>query len=138
VSAVPIILALLCSAIASPWPPAQEFVPQPPRGLAKSPPDNRPVSNGARLANPPPSPADTQPVSTDISKQTISAVHNDMTAADVLAALGKPNQTARQILYRRYREQWYYDRLPGVWIELDCFKGQDPYVISVHKPAASR
>jgi hypothetical protein len=63
-------------------------------------------------------------------------IQSGMTAAQVLKILGKPTRTARQILYRRYREQWFYDRLPGSWIEFDCFKGHDPHVLTAH-PASS-
>jgi len=57
-----------------------------------------------------------------------------MSAATVLKIMGQPSRTARQILYRRYREQWFYDHLPDAWIDFDCFKGQDAHVTAVHVP----
>src|SRR5438552_14231884 len=59
-----------------------------------------------------------------------------MTAEQARKLLGAPDHTSRQILYRRYAEQWTYDNPAGLWIELDCVKGQDPRVIGVHLPAA--
>jgi hypothetical protein len=53
-----------------------------------------------------------------------------MTANEALDQMGKPRRTARQILYRRYREQWFYDAPAGAWIEFDCFKGQEPRLIA--------
>jgi hypothetical protein len=65
-------------------------------------------------------------------------IRSGMTAAQVRQILGKPSRTARQILYRRYREQWFYDNLPGYWIDFDCFKGHDPHVLTVHMPQSER
>ena len=58
-----------------------------------------------------------------------------MTADQVRKSLGLPTRTARQILYRRYLEQWMYNDRPGFWIEFDCHKGDEPRVSTVHLPA---
>jgi hypothetical protein len=67
-------------------------------------------------------------------QQNMARIHAGMSADEVRKLLGSPDHTARQILDRRYVEQWSYDDPPGFWIELDCVKGQDPRVIGVHKP----
>ena len=56
-----------------------------------------------------------------------------MTAEQARKLLGAPDHTSRQILYRRYLEQWSYDHPAGLWIELDCVKGQDPRVIGAEE-----
>ena len=61
-----------------------------------------------------------------------------MTDAEVQKHLGRPTHRARQILYRRYLEQWVYDRSEGLWLEFDCLKGQDPRLVAVHAPAGER
>jgi len=55
----------------------------------------------------------------------LDRVKTGMTSAEVLKLIGKPARVSRQVLYRRYREQWFYNDPPGVWIDFDCFKGQD-------------
>jgi hypothetical protein len=67
-------------------------------------------------------------------RRNIERIHPGMTAAEVQTLLGRPDRTPRQILYRRFREQWIYDDFPGLRIEFDCIKGQDPRVIAVHLP----
>jgi hypothetical protein len=58
-------------------------------------------------------------------------IKSGATTSEVLQVLQKPSRVARQILYRRYREQWFYDDSPGSWIEFDCFKGHDPRVLAI-------
>jgi hypothetical protein len=58
-----------------------------------------------------------------------------MTASEVIESLGQPQRVARQILFRRYLEQWTYDAPAGLVLELDCLRGQDPRVLTVHAPA---
>lgn len=60
-------------------------------------------------------------------------IQRGMTAAEVLKRLGPPKRTARQILYRRFLEQWTYDLPTPVLIELECVKGQSPHVLRTHK-----
>jgi hypothetical protein len=54
-----------------------------------------------------------------------------MTQAEVRIALGPPKQIARQILYRRYLEQWVYDAPNAVRIEFDCVRGREPQILTV-------
>jgi hypothetical protein len=61
-------------------------------------------------------------------------VRPGMTQAEVIASLGQPQQIARQVLFRRYLEQWTYAAPSRVVIEFDCLKGQDPRVLTVHAP----
>ncbi len=56
----------------------------------------------------------------------------DMTQADVRRVLGPPKHIARQILYRRYLEQWVYDGPNSVRIEFDCVRGKEPQILTVH------
>jgi hypothetical protein len=55
-----------------------------------------------------------------------------MTQADVRRLLGPPKQIARQILYRRYLEQWVYEGAKPVRIEFDCVRGKEPQILTVH------
>lgn len=64
-------------------------------------------------------------------------VRPSMTAEEVRKALGAPRRISRQILYRRYLEQWTYDNPTSLWVEFVCPKGQEPYVLTVH-PADSK
>src|SRR4051794_28239878 len=54
-----------------------------------------------------------------------------MSAAEVRQKLGSPRQTARQILYGRYLEQWTYDVPLPVRIEFDWRKGQERQILTV-------
>jgi hypothetical protein len=51
--------------------------------------------------------------------------------AEVLRRLGPPKHTARQILYRRYLEQWVYEGPNAVRIEFDCVRGKEPQILTV-------
>jgi hypothetical protein len=68
----------------------------------------------------------------------IKQVRAGMTADEVRALLGQPSRLARQVLYRRYLEQWQYDELGGLWVEFDCLKGQEPRVRTVHEAPAAK
>jgi hypothetical protein len=50
-----------------------------------------------------------------------------MTATEVRAALGSPDQISRQVLHRRYIEQWFFKK-KNVWINFDGSKGEEPRV----------
>jgi hypothetical protein len=54
-----------------------------------------------------------------------------MTQDEVRQVLGPPQRVARQVLYRRYLEQWLYERPRPVRVEFDCVRGQPPQVLSV-------
>jgi hypothetical protein len=68
----------------------------------------------------------------------VSLIKTGMRAQEVRGLLGQPDHVARQILYRRFRDQWRYLEPAGLWIEFDCLKGQDPEVIAIHLPDADR
>jgi hypothetical protein len=55
-----------------------------------------------------------------------------MPQAEVRKLLGPPKRVARQILYRRYLEQWIYDGPKPVRIEFDCVRGKEPQILTVH------
>src|SRR5262249_32154724 len=55
-----------------------------------------------------------------------------MTAAEVTRLLGTPRQKVRQLLYRRYREQWLYATPVPLCITFDCPKGEESPVLTVH------
>jgi hypothetical protein len=58
-------------------------------------------------------------------------VRPGMTPDEVRRRLGPPRRVARQVLYRRYLEQWVYDGPDAVRIEFDCPRGQRPQVLTV-------
>jgi hypothetical protein len=54
------------------------------------------------------------------------------TQPEIANLLGPPKRKTRQILYRRYLEQWIYDS-PVPWcVTFNCPRGQDPVVLTVH------
>jgi hypothetical protein len=53
-----------------------------------------------------------------------------MTPAQVRKILGEPKRIARQVLYRRYLEQWIYEDASHTVIEFDCVKGRLSRVIN--------
>jgi hypothetical protein len=61
-----------------------------------------------------------------------------MSQAEVRNLLGPPKHVARQILYRRYLEQWVYDGPNAVRIEFDCVRGREPQILTVHPLTAPR
>ena len=52
----------------------------------------------------------------------------DQAYGEVHRLLGPPDRRARQVLYRRYLEQWVYDPPLSLRISFDCLAGQDPHV----------
>jgi hypothetical protein len=68
-------------------------------------------------------------------RRNVERVHAGMAADQVRKLLGEPSRTSRQILFRRYVEQWTYEDPPGLWIELNCLKGEEAHVLAVHAPA---
>lgn len=54
-----------------------------------------------------------------------------LTPEQVRNLLGPPTRVARQILYHRYFEQWFYDRPFNVRVEFECRRGQEPQIQSV-------
>jgi hypothetical protein len=63
-------------------------------------------------------------------RERLAHVHADLAANDVLKRLGKPDRTARQILFKRHLEQWVYEE-QNVRIELNCLPGAEPRVLNV-------
>jgi hypothetical protein len=57
--------------------------------------------------------------------RNIKQVRAGMTADEVRTLLGRPSRTARQILYRRYLEQWQYDEPDGLWVEFSRGKNRE-------------
>jgi hypothetical protein len=58
-------------------------------------------------------------------------IREGMTEKDVRVLLGSPQRKAKQILYRRYLEQWAYERPSIIRIEFECVLGQLPRVKTV-------
>jgi hypothetical protein len=50
----------------------------------------------------------------------------DLSPARVRELLGPPDRVARQVLYRRYLEQWAYDRPAALSVLFEGRKGQEP------------
>jgi hypothetical protein len=67
-------------------------------------------------------------------RRNLERLHAGMGAEEVRKLLGDPSRIARQILYRRYVEQWTYEDPAGLWIELNCLKGEEARVLAVHAP----
>ncbi len=63
-------------------------------------------------------------------ERAISDIKKDMTAEEVEAALGNPDRVARQILFRRYLEQWTYSKWATI-VELNCLPGEPPRVVNI-------
>ena len=61
-----------------------------------------------------------------------------MSQAEVQRLLGPPKRIARQILYRRYLEQWVYEGPNAVRIEFDCMRGKEPQILTVSPLAPVR
>jgi hypothetical protein len=71
-------------------------------------------------------------------KAGLARVRVGLTAKEVRQLLGRPARTARQILDRRYREQWIYDAPASLRIDFDCLRGQEPRVIALHQPGSAQ
>jgi hypothetical protein len=52
--------------------------------------------------------------------------------------LGAPSRTARQILYRRSREQWLYEAPFSVRLDFEYVRGQEPHLLSVQAVRAGK
>jgi hypothetical protein len=61
----------------------------------------------------------------------LDAIKRGMSMNEVKQQLGPPSHTARQILFRRHLEQWHYDD-PPVWVEFQCAKGEEAFVLGVY------
>jgi hypothetical protein len=59
---------------------------------------------------------------------------NARVPADVTEVLGPPERIARQVLYRRYREQWLYDAPVPLVAVFDVATGDTPRILTV-RPA---
>jgi hypothetical protein len=70
--------------------------------------------------------ADAPPAALDLKKLTPG-----LTQPEVRRLLGPPRRMARQILYRRYLEQWVYDGPNAVRIEFECVRGKEPQILTV-------
>jgi hypothetical protein len=68
-------------------------------------------------------PAELDALAARLARRLPQAAHGP---AEVQELLGTPTQVARQVLYRRYLEQWTYDRPVRLCVVFDCLKGQDP------------
>jgi hypothetical protein len=58
--------------------------------------------------------------------------------AEVRELLGPPRQVLRQVLYRRYVEQWHYDTPLTLCVVLQAVKGQEARVQSVLLPGDAK
>ena len=71
--------------------------------------------------------SDAPPPAVDLNK-----LHQGMPQSEVQHLFGPPKRIARQILYRRYMEQWVYDGKKPVRIEFSCGRGEEPKILTVH------
>jgi hypothetical protein len=58
-------------------------------------------------------------------------VRRGMTVEEVKGILGAPAHISREILFRRYIEEWQYDE-PAGWVEFNCVRGEQSYVLNSH------
>jgi hypothetical protein len=67
-------------------------------------------------------------------KEFLEAVkkHKAMSPRKVTELLGKPQRKSRQILHRRYVEQWLYDSPLALCVEFEAAAGQKLRLQSVH------
>jgi hypothetical protein len=63
----------------------------------------------------------------------LEALSPGMTAAEVRRQVGPPTRMARQIVSRRYLEQWSYDGPVAYWLEFNCQKGAEPRLTAIHQ-----
>jgi hypothetical protein len=68
----------------------------------------------------------------DLPAVDLARLRPGMTQAEVRGLLGPPKRVARQILYRRYLEQWVYEGAHAARIEFDCVRGKEPQILTVH------
>jgi hypothetical protein len=64
-----------------------------------------------------------------------AAVRVGMTQEEVRITLKPPRRIARQVLYGRYLEVWYYDQPHPLWIEFEYRKGREMRVVNVQSPS---
>ena len=58
-------------------------------------------------------------------------IRRGMTMAEVKQVLQSPKHVTREVLFRRFIEEWHYDE-PACWIEFNCVRGELAYVQNVH------
>jgi hypothetical protein len=68
----------------------------------------------------------------------LSRLRPGLTAAEVVQVLGPPKRVARQVLYKRCVEQWYYDAPFPLRVELDWVQGRESQFQAVHPIALPR
>jgi hypothetical protein len=61
----------------------------------------------------------------------LGQVRRGMTVEEVKQVLGMPARVSREVLFRRYVEEWHYDE-PAGWVEFQCLRGEAPFVQNVH------
>jgi hypothetical protein len=59
-------------------------------------------------------------------------LQHGLTPEQVRQRVGEPRRIARQILYHRYLEQWFYDTPVPVRLTFTCPRGQPPQLLSWH------
>jgi hypothetical protein len=69
-------------------------------------------------------------VSGDEWKKKAATLRPGMTPTEVRDLLGLPRRTARQLLYKRYLEQWLYEEPMRLRLDFDCRLGQPPFLLT--------
>lgn len=68
--------------------------------------------------------------------QGFDRLRRGMTPDQVRGFVGPPRRIARQILYHRHIEQWFYDPPRPTRLQFDCPRGQIPFLLWVSPPPA--
>ncbi len=71
------------------------------------------------------------PARSDPADGDPSQLRPGLSQEDVRKRLGPPRGVARQILYRRYLEQWVYDGPKSCRIEFECVRGKAPQILTI-------
>ncbi len=67
----------------------------------------------------------------------LDQVRHGMTVEEIKQVLGVPARISREVLFRRYVEEWHYDE-PAGWVEFQCLRGEAPFVQGVHADLNTR
>ena len=68
----------------------------------------------------------------DLLHLTALLMQTVQTPAELRQVLGAPTRVTRQMIHRRYLEQWTYDAPGGLCVVWDCPRGLEPRLRAIH------